>query len=236
LWVASSTVPQVGGGIVPSDKNFAGIYEFSIADASLKKKAILPDDGKEHVVGDLHVSPRGDIFATDSIAPAVYRLAAGGSALETFLTSDRFHSRQGLALSIDARRLAVADYAIGIHIVDVTSRSSTLLPMPEHATLHGIDGLVRHGRDLIAIQNGIDPQRVVLLRMNRFWTQVEGLDVLAANLSEMDEPSLATLAGGDLLIIGNAQWARFAEDGSVNGSEAFAPTRIVRLSLPPVRP
>ena len=67
--------------------------------------------------------------------------------------------------------------------------------MPAHTTLHGIDALVRHGRDLIGVQNGIDPQRVVRVRMNAGWTAIEGMDVLAANLPEMDEPTLATLAG-----------------------------------------
>ncbi|MEQ1867284.1 MAG: tetratricopeptide repeat protein, partial [Micropepsaceae bacterium] len=217
LWAATSAVPQAGGGITPIDKSRAGIVEFSTVDGGLKKKTVLPDDGKEHVIGDLTRTRRGEIFASDSIAPNLYRLTADGSALETFVTSDRFHSLQGLALSADGRRLAVADYSGGILVVDIASRAVTLLAMPAHTTLHGIDALVRHGRDLIAIQNGVDPQRVVRLRMNQGWTSVEGLDVLAANLAEMSEPTLATIAGDDLLIIGNGQWERFADDGSIKG-------------------
>lgn len=236
LWAASSAVSQVGGAISPADKSRAGIFEFSTIDGALKKKAVLPDDGKEHVVGDLVRTRRGDIFAGDSIAPNLYRLTANGSALEIFLTSDRFHSLQGLALSADDRRLAVADYAGGLLIVDIASRAVTPLPMPAHTTLHGIDGLMRYGRDLIAIQNGVDPQRVVRLRMNQSWTSVEGLDVMAANLAEISEPTLATIAGNDVLVIGNGQWERFADDGSVKGTEPFEPTRIVRVALPPSRP
>jgi hypothetical protein len=236
LWAANSALSQVGGGITASDKSRAGVFEFSTVDGSLKKKTILPDDGKEHVIGDLVRSQHGDMYASDSTAPNLYRLTADGAAIETFATSGRFHSLQGLALSADSRRLAVADYAGGILIVDVATRAVTLLPVPAHTTLHGIDALVRHGRDLIAIQNGVDPQRVVRLRMNQSWTSVEGLDVLAANLAEMSEPTLATIAGNDLLIIGNGQWERFADDGSIKGAEPFEPTRIVRLKLPPARP
>ena len=111
-----------------------------------------------------------------------------------------------------------------------------VLGMPPHTTLHGIDALVRHGRDLVGVQNGIDPQRVVLLHMNDAWSVVEGLEVLAANLPEMDEPTLATIAEGDLLVIGNGQWSRFADDGTIVGDAPFAPTRILRLKLPPARP
>lgn len=235
LWAASSTLPQVGGNVAPADKNSAGVFQFSTIDGELQRKAVLPDDGNEHVIGDLLLSPSGDIFASDSIAPAIYRLGSGGSALETFVTSDRFHSLQGLALSNGERLLAVADYASGLMVINTASREVTLLPMPSHTTLHGIDGLMRHGRDLIGIQNGVDPQRVVRLRMNRTWTAVEGLDVLAANLPDMDEPTLATVAGGELLVIGNGQWRHFADDGSIKGTQPFVPTRIVRLTLPPVR-
>jgi hypothetical protein len=71
--------------------------------------------------------------------------------------------------------------------------------------------------------------------MNSGWTEVEGLDVLSANLPQMDEPTLATLDGNALLVVGNGQWSRFADDGSVKGDQPFVPTRIVRLKLPPAR-
>jgi len=51
----------------------------------------------------------------------------------------------------------------------------------------------------------------------------------------MDEPTLAALDGDALLVIGNGQWSRFAGDGSIKGDQQFAPTRIVRLKLPPAR-
>jgi len=234
LWSASSAVPQVAG-LTGVDRNRTGIFEFAAADGSLKKKVLLTDDGKEHVIGDLAISPAGDIYASDSSSPVIYRLAAGGISLEPFVTGDAFHSLQGLAFSPDASKLAVADYSSGIHIVDVASRALALMQMPARTTLHGIDGFVRYGRDLIGVQNGIEPQRVVLLRMNPAWTEVEGLDVLAANLPEMDEPTLAALDGDALLVIGNGQWSRFAGDGSIKGDQQFAPTRIVRLKLPPAR-
>ncbi len=234
LWVASSALSQAAD-VAPAEKGRAGLFEFSAADARLKKKVFVPADGNEHVLGDLIVLPSGEVLASDSTSPVVYRLPPGAGALEEFVRSDAFHSLQGLALSADGRKLAVADYSAGIHVIDVASRAQVLLPMPLHATLHGIDGLVRHGRDLIGIQNGIDPQRIVLLRMNEAWTAIESVGVLAANLPEMDEPALATMAGGDLLVIGNGQWSRFADDGAVKGDRPFAPTRVVRLKLPPAR-
>lgn len=233
LWAASSALPQVDG--LAAGEKGAGLFEFDLATAALKRKALVATDGKEHVIGDLVIAPSGDVYASDSVAPVIYRLRPGQSTLEEAARSDTFHSLQGLALSADSKKLAVADYSSGIHIVDLASGKPALLATPAHTTLLGLDAVLRHGRDLIAVQNGINPQRIVRLRMNPTWSMIEGLDVIAANLPDMDEPTLAVIAGGDLLVIGNGQWSAFDDDGKAKPDAQFAPTRVLRLPLPPAR-
>jgi tetratricopeptide (TPR) repeat protein len=234
LWIASSALPHAAQ-LTPADKGRAGIFAFD-TNGRFKKSALLAADGKEFALGDLAVAKSGDVYASDSIGANIYRLLPGASALETFIESDEFHSPQGIALSPDESKMAVADYSNGVHIIDRATKRDTVLPMPAHTTLHGIDALVRHGRDLVAVQNGIDPQRVIVIRMNAAWTAIEATDVIAANLPDMSEPTLATLVEGDLLVIGNGQWSRFADDGTIKAAEPFAPTKILRLKLPRQRP
>lgn len=234
LWAASSALPQVAG-LGPTDKGTAGLFEFALSNGALKRKAMITADGKEHVIGDLTLSPSGDVYASNSVAPVVYRLRQGATALEELARSDTFHSLQGLALSADGKKLAVADYSSGIHIIDLATGRPTLLATPARTTLLSLDAVVRHGRDLIAVQNGIDPQRVVRLRMTADWSAIEGLDVIAANLPDMEEPTLATMSGNDLLVIGNGQWSRFDDDGNAKPGAEFAPTKVLRLALPPAR-
>lgn len=233
LWIASSALPHAKG-LKPGERGRAGIYAFAL-DGRLKRRVRLVKDGAEIVLGDLAVANGGDIYATDSVGAGIYRLRPNASALETYVESDELHSPQGLAFSPDGAKLAVADYSNGIHVIDRASKTHTVLPMPPRTTLHGIDALVRHGRDLIAVQNGVDPQRVVVVRMNPDWTAIEGTEVVAANLPDMSEPTLATSVDGDLLVIGNGQWSRFNDDGTIKGDEPFAPTKILRLELPPAR-
>lgn len=233
LWVASSALPQAAN-IKPADKGRAGVFAFDI-NGRLKKHALLSAEGKEFVLGDLAVAAAGEVYASDSVGANIYRLAPGADALETFIESDELHSPQGIALSADDSKMAIADYSNGIHVVDRATKTRTVLPMPPRTTLHGIDALVRHGRDLVGVQNGIDPQRIIVIRMNAAWTAIERAEVIAANLPEMSEPTLATMVGGDLLVIGNGQWSRFNDDGTIKGAEPFAPTRILRLQLPTPR-
>jgi hypothetical protein len=65
-------------------------------------------------------------------------------------------SPQGIAVARNA--LFVADYAQGVYRIDLTSKRPVKLKAPSDAMLLGIDGLVRRGGQLIAIQNGAQPQ------------------------------------------------------------------------------
>lgn len=233
LWAAASALPQVGG--LAAGEKGAGLFEFDLKTAALKRKALLTADGKEHVIGDLVLAASGEIYASDSVAPVIYRLRPGQAALEELARSDTFHSLQGLALSADGKKLAVADYSSGIHLVDVATGKSALLDTPKQTTLLGLDAVLRHGRDLIAVQNGVNPQRIVRLRMNTDWSAIERLDVIAANLLDLEEPTLAVVSGSDLLVIGNGQWSLFGDDGSVKPGAEFAPTKVLRIALPAPR-
>jgi hypothetical protein len=234
LWAASSAL--IGAEkISHAEKGRAGVFAFDLATGRPKQAALTPTDGKNHVVGDIAVASNGDVFATDGWTQKLYRLSHGTTALEEFLAQG-LNSPQGIALSADETRLAIADYANGIHIVDRGTKARTQLPAPANTTLLGIDGVLRHGRDLIAVQNGIEPQRLIRIRLNPAWTAIEGIDVLAANLALMKEPALIAAAGKDLLIVGNAQWSRFTINGARQDDKPLDATNIVRFALPAPRP
>jgi hypothetical protein len=85
----------------------------------------------------------------------------------------------------------------------------------ETTNLFGIDGLYRHGNELIAIQNGIRPNRVAAFALGEDGLTVTGTRVLARNLPQFDEPTLGTLFGDSLLFVANSHWNRFDRDGNL---------------------
>src|SRR5207248_1282429 len=114
-------------------------------------------------LGDVIVAASGDVFTTDSVSPAVYRLRARGRLLEPVAAGEPFVSPQGLALSADGARLFVADYSKGVFAIALDSRRVRLLEAPRDADVLGIDGLYRAGESLLAIQNGTRPTRLLRL-------------------------------------------------------------------------
>jgi hypothetical protein len=58
----------------------------------------LPDDNREHGLSDLTVAPDGTVYATDSRAPIIWKLAPGAEAPEPVVEFPGFSSLQGILL------------------------------------------------------------------------------------------------------------------------------------------
>src|SRR6185369_6980742 len=106
-----------------------------------------PSDGAPHALGDVVLTRAGDVYASDSRAPAIYRIRAGADTLEQFLASPLLLSAQGMALDREERTMYVADYARGILRVDLASREVRLVPAADTVLTLGIDGLYGVGGD-----------------------------------------------------------------------------------------
>ena len=190
-----------------------------------------PRDGEAHVIGDLIVTRAGDVFATDSRSPLVYRIPAGSDTLERFIESPLLLSAQGLALTPDERTLFVADYARGILRVDLARRSVTLMQTADSVLALGIDGLYYQGGQLIGIQNGVEPHRVVRLTLSPAEDRIVEARVLERAHPRYQEPTLGVLVNGELFYIANSQWERFGEGGAIPDSTALVRPVVLRLPL-----
>lgn len=230
LWVASSAVPQMREYAV-GDSGRAAVLAFDLPSGRPAGRYEVKPDGAPHVVGDLTVAGDGQVYATDSRAPVIYRVPSDGDTLERFAESDLLLSAQGLALAPDERTLYVADYARGILRVDLRSRAVSLLDAADTALVLGIDGLSRHGAELIGIQNGVTPHRLVRLTLDPSAHRVTRTTVLERAHPAHQEPTLGVVVGDVLYYIANSQWERYGEDGQVRDPAALEPTVVLRLRL-----
>ena len=122
LWVAAAAVPQ-SAGFDPADSLRSGLFRFDLGTGALTGRFPIADDGAPHALGDLTITRAGDVYASDSRGPVIFRVRAGADTLERFVTSPLLLSAQGLVLDAGERVLYVADYARGILKVDLDSRA-----------------------------------------------------------------------------------------------------------------
>ena len=211
LWAATCMAPGVAG-YTPEQDGLAGIAEFDLATGQLRRVALLPSSNRARVVGDLALAPDGSVFATDSVDGALWRLSPGAKVPERFLQNDEFVSLQGLAFSADGRNLFLSDHTNGLLGVNLAKRTVRRLDQPPNTTLLGLDGLARAPNgDLLAVQNGLRPMRVLRLVVDDAAESVIDVKVLESAHLAMAEPALGCVTDDYFVFIGNAGWSRFED-------------------------
>lgn len=213
---------------------FAAIVE--IDPASGNERARYASWAGPSLIGDIEIAKSGRIFASDSLTPRVILInppmpGTADSANNREFTDSRFVNLQGIALDEKHRRLYVADYLAGLFAIDVESGAVTMIANPAKAHLGGIDGLYLHRGDLIGIQNGASPQRIVRVNLDKKGTTALSLDVLQQALPEWNEPTHGVVAGDDFTYIATSNWPAYDDDGNVREDATLAPIRLMSVPL-----
>lgn len=229
LWATSAPAPPATFGR-PAQDETSTLLKIDLATGDVLARYPAPTGDGEHALGDLALGPDGTVYVSDSTSGDIFVLRPGAATLEVLVPSGRLGSPQGLVVADDGDALIVADYSSGLHRVSLPDGQVARLSAPADASLIGVDGLVRHGRVLYAVQNGVRPQRVLRLAPDADWTRLETVETVVANLDGIDEPTTGVVYDGDLVFVARSQWSAFGRDGAPT-TETVAPARIVRLSL-----
>ena len=230
LWVCTAALPQMIN-FTDGDRNRTGVYKYDLTTGKLVKRYLLPDTSKGHTFGDLTIHPSGDVYVTDSVTPAIYLISRIMDELELYAGPELFASPQGLDISTDGKKLFVADYSRGIFVFDVKSRESVKMEQPANVSSLGIDGLYFHNSGLIAVQNGVKPNRIVRLILNKAMNRVERMEVIEANNPLFDEPTLGVVFKGYFYFIANSQWESVSEKGQLAPMEKLSKPLVLKAQL-----
>ena len=217
LWAATAAVPAMAG-YVAKDEGATGLAEIDLNTGAVRR--VIPlgrRDRHVHVLGDLALARDGTVYLPDSGGPMVWRLAPGAAALELVAESAEFMSLQGAAVAPDGSALWLADHANGLLRLNLDTNTVQRLEAPANTTLIGIDGLVRAPNgDLLALQNGLRPNRVLRIALAAGGEAVASVTVVEAAHFTMAAPALGCVAtGGALFFIGNSGWSNFDEPGAL---------------------
>ncbi len=204
LWATTSGLDRAEGFRAEDDGRSA-LLKYDLDGGALLARYDATGPGK-HALGDMAVSPAGDVVVSDSAGGGIYRFKEGANALEELVPPGTFLSPQTPAFAPDGRRVFIADYIRGIGIVDLATKAVTWLEMPQNLAAAGIDGLYFAGRSLIALQNGTTPQRVVRLWLDQPLGRVTRWEVVERATPHLREPTHGVLVGSDFYYIGTSGW------------------------------
>lgn len=229
LWATTYAAPYFAG-YAAADSGKSAVLAYDLDTGALRRRYLPPDSGR-HQFGDIAVAPDGDVFVSDADGGRVYRIERGEDEMEAF-ARDELVSPQGLAVTSDGRRVLVADYVRGIASLERESGELAWIPIPDSVAVSGIDGLVRVGHRLIALQNGVNPKRVVELRMDEAETRITGWRPLESATPLLTEPTHAVVVGPEVFFIADSGWNKLDPNGQLKPGMMMEPAHVLRLAVP----
>lgn len=167
LWAATGVFPDIFGpaGEPKQDAGLTGLVAFNIDSGERERICWLDERPVLHGFNDLALARGGEVYVSDSLTGSIYRLAAGGCRFEPVVQDPLMGFPNGIALSADESLLYVA-HIEGLSAVDLATGRRTQLAVAQDAAVNSMDGLVRHGTDLVGIQPSPYLARVVRIRLS----------------------------------------------------------------------
>jgi hypothetical protein len=238
LWMTASAMPGFTG-FSKEDEGKALLMEVDAASGKVLRRFDPATTGPA-VLGDMCVTENGTVYVTDSIGGGVYRLHGDLQTAKLEKIADGLFSPQTPVLARDGKRLFVADYTMGVAVIDLpaanaaasTTAKISYLPHPINVAVVALDGLYMSGDSLIGIQNGTDPVRILRLRLNRAQTEITGVEVIEQATERMGDPTHAVAVDGWFYVSANVGWSKVDDNtGQLKPGEKFTPPVLLRFPV-----
>ena len=233
LWIATNAAPT-SEGFAQADRGRSELVQVDADTGGIAARYPRRTAGR-HLLNDVAVDARGDVYTTDSEAGEVLRLrtsaAAGTDAFEVVVPAGELFYPNGLALGPDGASLFVADAVQGITRVRLATSERTVLRHAPGLTTRDIDGMYWWADGLVAVQNGTGAGRVVRFTLSPDGTEVARFEVLEANHPSFLIPTTGALAGDALYVIADSQIRSFDAQGRIWPPERLRPVEVIRVPL-----
>lgn len=208
LWASSRAIIR-GGKVDKAEEKETAVWAFDLDTGGVVKR-LTPPAGA-NALDDLTLASDGTLYVSDSQG-AVLTLPPDANELQLFVPRGAIRSSQGQ--TIHGRLLYVADYGGGVAVVDRDTRDVTHLALPPDFPAYGIDGLAYANGWLYAVQNGVEPNRVVRLHLAPAGLRADRWEIVEMNHPLMDEPTIGVVAGDQYVFIAASQGNKF-DDGKL---------------------
>jgi hypothetical protein len=175
---------------------------------------------------------RDDLYVADTEHGEILRLNGYAGTFQVLVPEGYFDSPGAMAENGDASVLIVSDFIAGLYRVDLAKGALTHIKPPAGASLLGLSQLVRDGNDLIGVETGFKPNRVVRLHMSPDWSAVESEEVLLRSEDVLAQPTGGVVEDGHFIFIANSQWNNLDDHGNAL-SESPEPMTIGAIQVDP---
>jgi sugar lactone lactonase YvrE len=231
VWMTSCAMPGFLG-FPKDDEGKAALFAIDGSSGRVLRRFDLATGGPA-VLGDMSVAANGTVYVSDSIGGGVYRVRGELKSATLEKIGGDFFSPQTPVLARDGKRVFVADYSMGIGVIDLSKPNPpdqlAYLPHPDTVAVTGLDGLYLDGDALVGIQNGTTPERIVRFHLNQAQTEITAAEVIEQSTGRLGDPTHVTGLNGWLYVSANVGWNRIDDHGQLKPGEHFTAPILLRF-------
>ena len=198
LWATGSAF-ELAENHAADDPATSGLFGIDLETGDVVRTLPVAHDGDW--LNDVVVSDDGRLFATGS---GLLVSDSDTGKLERLPTSIEVFGSNGITFAGDGQTLLVASYPAGLYAVDADTGAARRLEPPENVTLYGLDGLYWHGGALIAIQNGVNPWRLIRIHLDAGLQRITDVEILERG-SPATTPMTGAIDGDVIYYVGETE-------------------------------
>lgn len=204
------------------------VFKFDLNGGKLIRKYLSGHKPDAHLLNDLAVSSKGDLFMTDMREGTIYMITAKYDELEMFLKMPRLKFARSITISDDDRYLFIA-HGLGLEVIDLWTQYSYPLVHPENMTLTGIEGISFYRGSLIAHQTAA-LGRIARYYLSEDFRRVERIETIDAHRPDFNISTTGTVADDLYYYVATPQLRSF-RDGRVFSSSELRDLIVLRSKL-----
>ncbi|MBX9929816.1 MAG: hypothetical protein K2X99_13000 [Gemmatimonadaceae bacterium] len=229
LWVTTARSPFADAAVA-RDSLPSELIRVRRRDGAIEARWTLGDG--HGTPGEATLAPDGAVLVTDAVTGAVYRLARNARALET-IRHPLLRSPQGIVADADGRFVWIADWSHGLIRWEPATGAFVRVTEADGGTLLGIDGLRAFGSALIGVQNGITPQRVVRIELDRAAAMATRIATIDRPHAAPGELTVGAVEGSRFRYVQSSQWPLWDEKGARIGAAPLPRIVLREVGLSP---
>jgi hypothetical protein len=226
LWLASATLPHYTG---TNQQNFgqAMISKVKLSTGEVLKNMSMASNGQPKLFTAMHLTRSGDLFFINAFDSTFYRIKSGTETVEPVIALPQLSSIKALTSNADETVLYVSDFELGIYVINLETWQVAPLIKANKGFFAGINDLFYDDGDLVAIQSGVQPARLMRYVLKE--------DLFLQNLFpiEASHPSFKVLGNGVLVddhvfYAANTQWANTDVLGRLLPDTSWEPLEVIK--------
>ncbi len=226
LWTASATMPHYTGTTQANFGN-AMVSKFKLSSGELINNFAMAKSTEPMLFSHLHVTAGQNLYFTNVFNSDVFKVAKDSEQVEPMFTLTGLNSIKAITTNTDETILYVSDFELGLFVVNLETKQTAPLMRDQSGFFAGINDLFYDEGDLVAIQSGVQPARLMRYVLE------QGLILKNMFPIEASHPSFkalgnGTLVGDHIYYAANSQWAKLDGIGRLLPEQSWEPLVIIK--------